>query len=85
MPLEDDSSNLESLPGEHRPRGIISKFKSSLSKAFRIRASDGHRDRPQRHEDRENNGYWFVKSHICHGIADIILSLLCVAVVINSM
>jgi len=87
-PLEDDSvsdSTLESLPEERRPGGILNKIKSSLSNAFRIKALDSHKNRPQRHQDRENNSYWFVESHVYHGVVDIILSLLGIAVVVNSM
>ena len=56
-----------------------------MSKTFQVRALDDHKDRPQKHDDRENNSYRFVRSHIYHGVVDIILSLLGVAVVINSM
>ena len=87
-PLKDDSvsnSSLGSLPEERRPRGILDQIKLSLRKAFQIKALDGHRTRPQRHEDRENNSYRFVESHVYHGIVDIVLSLLGIAVVINSM
>jgi metal iron transporter len=78
-------SSLGSLPEERRPTGILNHIKSSLNKAFQTKALDDHRDRPQRHQDRENNSYLFVKSHVYHGVVDIVLSLLGVAVVINSM
>lgn len=78
-------SSLCSLPEERRPTGILYHITSSLNTAFRIKTLDDHGNRPQRHEDRENNSYAFVKSHVYHGIADIVLSLLGVAVVINSM
>jgi len=88
-PLKGDNrstSSLGSLPdAQRRPGGILNRVKSSLSKAFRVRALDNHKERPQRHEDKENNSYWFVKSHINHGVVDIVLSLLGIAVVINSM
>ena len=87
-PLKDgnlSSSSLEPVPEERRPTGILNRIKSSLNEAFRTKAVDGHKNRPQRHEDRENNPYLFVKSHVYHGVVDIILSLLGVAVVINSM
>lgn len=87
-PLKDDNlstSSFGSLPEEHRPTGILNRIKFSLNKAFRIKALDDHGNRPQRHEDRENNSYSFVKSHVYHGVVDIILSLLGIAVVINSM
>jgi len=88
-PPKDDNtstSSLGSLPeAQRRPRGILNRVKSALRKAFQVNALDAHKDRPQRHEDRENNSYWFVKSHIHHGVVDIVLSLLGIAVVINSM
>jgi metal iron transporter len=88
-PLKDDNmstSSLGSLPeAQPRSRGILKRIKASLSGALRVNALDRHKDRPQRHEDRENNSYWFVKSHIYHGVVDIVLSLLGIAVVINSM
>ncbi|KAG6380773.1 natural resistance-associated macrophage protein-domain-containing protein [Boletus reticuloceps] len=37
------------------------------------------------HADRENNGLSFVNSHLSHGIADVVTSLMGVAVVINSL
>ena len=79
------SSSLEPVSEERRLTGILNRIKSSLNEAFRVKAVDGHKNRPQRHEDRENNSYLFVKSHVYHGVVDIILSLLGVAVVINSM
>ena len=88
-PLKDDNKSAPSLgplpDAQHRSRGILNRVKSSLSEAFRVRALDSHKERPQRHEDKENNSYWFVKSHINHGVVDIVLSLLGIAVVINSM
>jgi metal iron transporter len=88
-PLRDDNMStpsLGSLPEvQGRPRGISNRIKSSLSRAFQVKALDRHMNRPQKHEDRENNSYWFVKSHICHGVVDIVLSLLGIAVVINSL
>jgi len=88
-PPRDDGvsiTSLGSLPeAQRRPRGILTRIKSSLSETFRIRALDDHKNRPQSHEDRENNPHWFVKSHVYHGIVDIVLSLLGIAVMINSM
>ncbi|KAF8433512.1 smf Mn2+ and Fe2+ transporter [Boletus edulis BED1] len=37
------------------------------------------------HADRENNGLSFVNAHLSHGIADVVTSLMGVAVVINSL
>ena len=88
-PLKDDNKSASSLgplsDAQHRRRGILSRVKSSLSETFRVRALDNHKGRPQRHEDKENSTYRFVESHIHHGVMDVVLSLLGVAVVINSM
>ena len=89
VPLKDDDASTSSLGPlsevQSRPRGTLNQIRSSLSEAFRIKALDGRKNRPQRHEDRENNSYWFVESHVYHGVMDIVLSLLGIAVVINSM
>ena len=82
-PLKEDISNpdLELSPEEHRPTGILNSIKSHL----RIKGVAGSKNRPQRHEDWGNNSCQFVESHVHNGIVDLVLSLLGVAVVINSM
>jgi hypothetical protein len=87
-PLKDESLpdlSPGSLPEERRPTGILNHIKRSFNEALQVKAVDDHKNRPQRHQDRENNSYWFVKSHVYHGVVDIVLSLLGIAVVINSM
>ena len=79
------NSSLSSLSEQRRPAGVLNHIKSSLNGALQIKAIDGHRTRPQKHEDRENNSYEFVKSHLYNGVTDVVLSLLGIAVVINSM
>lgn len=87
-PPKDDSTSTSSLglpETQIRPRGVLNRIRSSVGEAFRTKPLDSHKDRPQRHEDRENNSHRFVKSHVYHGVIDIVLSLLGIAVVINSM
>ena len=57
-------------------------FKSlfAVSRAERIAASRDYRDK----YGRENNELAFIRAHLSHGLADVILSLLAVAVPINS-
>lgn len=88
IPLKDDTlsdSGLGHPPEERKTTNILCRARSSLRGALQIRALDNHRDRPQRYEDRENNSYRFVESHVYHAVVDIVLSLLGIAVVINSM
>jgi hypothetical protein len=40
---------------------------------------------PKSHAEHDNNPYAFVRAHIYHGTIDMILSLLGLAVVINSL
>jgi metal iron transporter len=40
---------------------------------------------PKSHAEHDNNSYTFVRAHIYHGTIDMILSLLGLAVVINSL
>jgi metal iron transporter len=88
IPPKDDilsGSGLGHPPEERRAANILGRAKSSLRGALQTGALDNHRNRPQRYEDRENNSYRFVESHVHHAAVDIVLSLLGIAVVINSM
>ena len=52
----------------------------TVSRAERIAASRDYRDK----YGRENNDLGFVRAHLSHGLVDVIVSLLAVAVPINS-
>lgn len=40
---------------------------------------------PKNHLERENNSFAFVRTHLYHGIADLVVSLMGFAVIINSL
>ncbi|KAI0059413.1 smf Mn2+ and Fe2+ transporter [Artomyces pyxidatus] len=40
---------------------------------------------PKNHSERENNSWQFVQAHLSHGIVDVVVSLLGLAVIINSL
>ena len=64
-------------------RARLRRFFSSLvsvSRAERIAASRDYRNKYA----RENNDLGFIKAHLTHGLVDVISSLICVAVPINS-
>lgn len=61
-------------------------FKASLRRHFRIvQISDSRAPLPASHAEHENRPYSFVRIHLYHGIVDMVVSLLGLAVVINSM
>ena len=66
-------------------RSIRSTF--SWGRLFSISRSDETSYPPNvlTHADRENNKLGFVRSHIYHGMADVIASLMSFAVIINSL
>ncbi|KAI0323016.1 smf Mn2+ and Fe2+ transporter [Amylostereum chailletii] len=57
----------------------------SLFKSFFGYTTTETRAEPRNHTERENSSFAFVKAHLNHGIADIVISLLGLAVVINSL
>ncbi|KAK7461376.1 Manganese transporter smf1 [Stygiomarasmius scandens] len=66
-------------------KAAISLYRS-IKTAFRILPSGtGVKETAKSHSDWKNNSQDFVKKHIYHGTADIVISLLGFAVVINSL
>lgn len=64
-------------------RARLRRFFSSIvsvSRAERIAASRDYRNKYA----RENNDLGFIRAHLTHGLVDVIASLICVAVPINS-
>ena len=59
--------------------------KEFLITPFRTPAPSVYSTRAQRHEDRENNPFEFIKDHIYHGMVDMMISLLGFAVMINAL
>ena len=64
---------------------LLPRFKRGFVNVFRIVPADEFATDPKSHADRENNSYTFVRAHIYHGMIDITISLLGLAVVINSL
>lgn len=68
-----------------RPLDLVRRLRRGFATTFRIVPAEEFESDPKRHADRENNTYTFVRAHIYHGMIDITLSLLGIAVVINSL
>ncbi|KAI0639118.1 natural resistance-associated macrophage protein [Trametes polyzona] len=73
-------------PASSGPTGLRSRIRNwlkslfTISRAERIAASRDYRDK----YGRQNNELGFVRAHLTHGLVDVIVSLLAVAVPINS-
>ncbi|KAG6376129.1 natural resistance-associated macrophage protein-domain-containing protein [Boletus reticuloceps] len=83
--FSEPSSSHDMTLSQRVLRSIRSAF--SWKRLFSLSAMDEPSYPPnvQTHADRENNGLSFVNSHLYHGIADVITSLMGVAVIINSL
>jgi len=67
------------------PRHLIRMAYDFIASAFRVTRETDGTVKPKCHADRENNPLAFVKAHLYHGIVDMTISLLGIAVVINSL
>ena len=68
-----------------RPVDMARNFKKGFVNMFRIVPIEQFESDPKTHADRENNSYAFVRSHVYHGMIDMAISLLGIAVVINAL
>ena len=63
----------------------VRRVRSGFASTFRIVPIEEYASEPKTHADHENNSYTFVRAHIYHGMVDIAVSLLGIAVVINAL
>ncbi|KAI0931650.1 hypothetical protein AcW1_001011 [Taiwanofungus camphoratus] len=68
-----------------RPREIARTVAKSFRAWFQITSVEEDANQPLSHADRENNSLAFVRTHLYHGIVDMVISLLGIAVVINAL
>jgi len=83
---EDISGPQDEIKDPHMPsrKSCLSSVCSAFASLFVIRVSHNTVE-PKTHRARENNSLAFVKAHLYHGIADIVISLIGFAVLINSL
>ena len=79
LPYPAHATDEDSIGLKARLRIFFSSL-VTVSRAERIAASRDYRNK----YDRENNDLGFIKAHLTHGLIDVISSLVCVAVPINS-
>ncbi|PFH47592.1 hypothetical protein AMATHDRAFT_67511 [Amanita thiersii Skay4041] len=66
-------------------RRYFDGLKESFWRAIRIPEEGLYSTAAKRHNEHKNNPFGFVAAHIYHGVADVVISLLGFAVVINSL
>jgi len=64
---------------------VINYFKASFQNAVRVPDPSMYATKAKRHSELENNSLSFVQAHVYHGIANMVISLVGFAVVINSL
>ncbi|KAF5312070.1 hypothetical protein D9619_003401 [Psilocybe cf. subviscida] len=82
-------SENDTLPSpSSTPTSRTSRLRQFFISLFRIsradRATSTDKDYRTKHGERENNSITFIQQHLSHGIADVVTSLLALAVPINS-
>ena len=64
---------------------FLRSIAGAMSRAFRVVQISDLPNEAKSHAEHENNPYYFVRAHVYHGIVDMVVSLLGIAVVINAM
>lgn len=64
---------------------VMRKIREGIHDIFRVDPIEYTKHEARSHEEHVNNNYAFVRAHIYHGMIDIAISLLGIAVVINSL
>ncbi|KIL59094.1 hypothetical protein M378DRAFT_188040 [Amanita muscaria Koide BX008] len=86
--IEVSTSSSTNSPGRYC-NGLLPRLVNYVKTSFlyAVRAPDANKafTTAKRHSEHENNHLGFVLAHVYHGIADIVISLLGFAVVINSL
>lgn len=75
------------LPPASRPAGFKSKVLKFVYPLFRITHADrtvSTIDYRTKYGERDNNSLTFINQHLSHGIADVVTSLITLAIPINS-
>ena len=71
--------------GKRGPYSLMEYIRACVKRHFRITPVTDLAEVATSHAEHENRPYSFVRKHLYHGIVDMVVSLLGLAVVINSM
>lgn len=67
------------------PQDLARWLMSRLRSTGPVNSQQYSSSQPKNHLERENNSLAFVRTHLYHGIADLVVSLMGFAVIINSL
>lgn len=73
------------VPQRSRLRAIVASIVAFLRSRFQTSQPEKSFGEHLTHAERENNSFEFINAHLYHGIIDMVISLLGLAVVINSL
>lgn len=84
--LRSMDSAVSDAPTKRGASSLFECVRAGFRRHFRIvNVTDAARPEVASHKEHENRPYSFVRTHLYHGIVDMVVSLLGLAVVINSM
>jgi len=83
--LDNDSVTAHKLHRLWRPREIMLNIAAFVRSCFEASAIEQNAEEAKTHAEWENNSLAFVRKHLYHGIVDMCISLLGLAVVINAL
>ena len=83
----DSEVTISSTPSANKrgPYSLVEYAIATVKRNFRVLPSSLFPDEPKSHAEHENKPLEFVRAHLYHGIVDMVVSLLGLAVVINAM
>ncbi|TFK90084.1 Nramp-domain-containing protein [Polyporus arcularius HHB13444] len=83
----DSDVTISSTPSANKrgPYSLLEYVTASVRRHFRVLPSTVLPDEPKSHAEHENKPLAFVRAHLYHGIVDMVVSLLGLAVVINAL
>ncbi|KAJ3576131.1 hypothetical protein NP233_g623 [Leucocoprinus birnbaumii] len=82
--IPDPADSVARAPAQGGFMASLQRRITSFRSLFKMSRSDQDREYHTTHAERENNSLTFIRQHLRHGVADVVTSLLLIAVPINS-
>lgn len=80
-----DAAGEGTLPSVRNARTLVRRLSKSFMDMFKIQKIADKDNEPKSHADWTNNPLTFIRRHLAHGVVDMVVSLLGLAVVINAL
>ncbi|KAM5535880.1 hypothetical protein V8D89_010498 [Ganoderma adspersum] len=80
-----DAAGEGTLPSVRNARTLLRRLSKSFVEMFKVTKIADKDKEPKSHADWTNNPLTFIRRHLAHGIVDMVISLLGLAVVINAL